>query len=71
MTNPVLDPAAAVTIGGRSLRVWPEGQKMQKWMGAGVVVTGFPDHGTYAAQLAPPGLQRARATALGQAHAPL
>jgi hypothetical protein len=70
MTNPVLDPAAAVTIGKRSLRVWPEGQKLQKWMGTDVVVTAFADHSDYAPELTAQVLQRAGDKALGQAYAP-
>jgi hypothetical protein len=69
VTNPVLNPGGSATIGGRSLTVWPAGQKMQRWFDTGVLVTTFEDHPGYAAELTAQVLERASDPKLGQSYA--
>ncbi|HET6592761.1 MAG TPA: putative 2OG-Fe(II) oxygenase [Thermohalobaculum sp.] len=70
MTESVLDPSDDVTIGPRTLRVWPEGQQIQKWFNTKVLVTEFADHQHYAAELTNLILKRASDPELGQKYTP-
>lgn len=70
MPPSVLGPGESAALGGHILTVWPDGQKMQKWLDTDVLVTGFADHPAYAAELTAQVLERAADPALGQRYAP-
>jgi len=59
MSAPDLGASDSVTVGAHTLRVWPKGQKIQKWFGTDVLVTKFADNKIYAPALRTAALEQA------------
>lgn len=58
MLAPALNSSDSVTIGVHTLPVWPKGQKVEKWLDTGILVTQFTDNEIYAPSLRSTALER-------------
>lgn len=64
MSTPVPGLGDSFEIGEQRLPIWPEGQKVEKWLDTGILVTQFADSEIYAPELRKAALERSTDPAL-------